>query len=281
MANKELSKTLAKGLQLLVLLSRQKSAVSLEELTSMAGLSKTVCFRLLNTLKETHFVEQDDQSKQYRLGVQNISIGTAALDGLNLRHIALPFMQKIREQSNETVNLSVLDGTDIVFVGRLEARHIISTHHRIGDRLPAHSTCQGKAIMAFIPPDELDELLEQITYTKFTNHTLDSPQALREQLIQIHKRGVAFNEQELETGLWAVAGPILDHRGLPTASLNIALPLVRHSQEEAISKFAPMVAEACQEISRLIGCRNPPPFNLSEPDETAAAGREKPRQDHD
>jgi DNA-binding IclR family transcriptional regulator len=275
MPDKEQSKTLAKGLQLLILLSRQKSSMSLEELTTVAGLSKTVCFRLLTTLKEMHFVDQDDQSKKYRLGVQNISIGAVALDSLNLRRIALPFMQKIRELCNETVNLSVLDGTDIVFVGRLEASHIISTHHRIGDRLPAYATCQGKAILAFTPPEKLDALLAQISFTKLTGNTLDSPQALSAELIQIRERGVAFNEQELENGLWAVAGPILDHRELPVASLNIALPLVRHSREEAISKFAPMVAEACQEISRLVGCPHPPPLNLSKPDETTAADEQK------
>jgi DNA-binding IclR family transcriptional regulator len=268
MPDREQSKTLAKGLLLLVLLSRKKKALSLEELTKVAGLSKTVCFRLLNTLKEMHFVEQESQSKKYRLGVQNISIGAVALESLNLRQIALPFMQKLREVCNETVNLSILDGTDIVFVGRLEASHIINTHHRIGDRLSAYSTCQGKAIMAFTPSEEIEELLTQISFTKFTNNTLDSPEKLKAELGQIRKRGVAFNEQELENGLWAVAGVILDHSDLPIASLNIALPLVRHSRHDAIRKFAPMVAETCKEISRLMGCTNPPEFNIEDLIET-------------
>lgn len=261
MSDKENAKTLAKGLQLLLILSRQKSSKNLEELTALSGMSKTVCFRLLNTLKQMHFVDQDSQSKRYRLGVQNISLGAVALDGLNVRQIALPFMQKLQKQCNETVNLSVLDGTDIVFIARLEASHIVNTHHRIGDRLPAHSTCQGKAIMAFSSQHEIEELLGKITFTKFTGNTLDSPQALTKELAQIRKRGVAFNEQELESGLWAVAGPILDHRDKPIASLNIALPLVRHSRKDAMIKFTPIVAEAVQEISRLMGCQNPPPFD--------------------
>lgn len=261
MSDKEYSKTLAKGLQLLVVLSQQKSSKNLEELTALSGMSKTVCFRLLNTLKQMHFVDQGSQNKRYRLGVQNVSLGAVALDGLNVRQIALPFMQKLQRQCNETVNLSVLDDTDIVFIARLEASHIVNTHHRIGDRLPAHSTCQGKAIMAFCSQEQIDELLEKIIFKKFTDNTLDSPQVLTNELAQIRRRGVAFNEQELESGLWAVAGPILDHRDKPIASLNIALPLVRHSREDAMIKFTPMVAEAVREISRLMGCQNPPPFN--------------------
>lgn len=260
MSEKEQAKTLAKGLSLLVLLSRQETALSLDELTSLSGMSKTVCYRLLSTLKEMNFVEQGSQTKRYRLGAQNISIGAAALSSLSLRHVALPFMEHLREKSNETVNLAVLEGTDIVFVARLEANHIINTRHRIGERLPVYCTCQGKAIMAFSPPENVEWLLSQIDFKAVTEHTLTTPQAIREELALIRRRGIAFNDQELERGLCAVAAPILDYTEYAVASLNISFPLMRHSKQEAVEDFAPVVAKACQEISRLLGCPQPAPF---------------------
>ena len=260
MPDKQKSKTLAKGLNLLILLSRQENPVSLDELTQMSGLSKTVCFRLLATLKDYNFVEQDFQTKQYRLGAQNISIGAAALNSISLRRTALPFMEQLREQTNETVNLSVLDGTDIVFVARLEADHIINTRHRIGEHLPAYCTCQGKAILAFSPNEKRERLISQIDFGAFTEHTLTTPEALKKELAHIREYGIAVNAQELEKGLYAVAAPILDFNGEAIAALNIAFPLMRHSQEDAMDKFAPAVAKACQEISRILGCTQPAPY---------------------
>ena len=261
MPDRQQAKTLANGLNLLVLLSRQEASLGLEELTRLSGLSKTACFRLLATLREMNFVEQDPQSKRYRLGAQNISIGAAALGGLSLRRVALPFMEKLREASNETVNMSVLEGTDIVFVARLEAGHIINTRHRIGERLPVQVTCQGKAIMAFSPPEKLERLLAQIKFRAATEHTLATPAALNKELERIRRRGIALNDQELEKGLCAVAAPILDFSGNAVAAINIAFPLLRHSRQEAIRDFAPAVAQACQEISRLLGCTRPAPFD--------------------
>jgi len=260
MPDRQLAKTLDNGLNLLILLSRQEGDASLDELTKLARQSKTACFRLLATLKERNFVEQDAQSKRYRLGAQNISIGASALNSLSLRHVAMPFMEKLRALSDETVNMSVLEGADIVFVARLEASHIINTRHRIGERLPAHCTCQGKAIMAFSQPEKLERLLGRIDFRAVTEHTLATPQAIKEELDLIRRRGIALNAQELEKGLCAVAAPILDYTGYAVASLNIAFPLLRHSQQEAIEDFAPAVAKACQEISRLLGCTRPAPF---------------------
>ncbi|MCB2190574.1 MAG: IclR family transcriptional regulator [Deltaproteobacteria bacterium] len=263
MPDRQKAKTLTNGLNLLILLSRQEAAASLDELTKLSGLSKTVCFRLLATLKELNFVEQDAQTKRYRLGAQNISIGASALNSLSLRNVAMPFMEQLRSLSDETVNMAVLEGTDIVFVARLEASHIINTRHRIGERLPAHCTCQGKAIMAFSPPETLERLLDQIKFRAATVHTITTPQAIKKELALIRRRGIALNAQELEKGLCAVAAPILDYTGYAVASLNIAFPLLRHSQQEATHDFAPAVAKACQEISRMLGCTQPAPFNPS------------------
>jgi IclR family pca regulon transcriptional regulator len=253
MADKERVKSLEKGLRLLVLLSRQESPLSLDEITRLSGFKKTVCFRLLQTMKDLNFVEQDSKTKNYRLGWQNISIGAATLKDLSLRRVALPFMQKLRQDTGETVNLAILEGTDIVFVERLEADHILGTRNRIGERLPVYCTCMGKAILAFMPPSRQEEIISKIDFRPLTGRTLTTPEQLRRELARVRSEGVAVNDEELEDGLCAIGAPLMDYTGFAVAALNVAFPTFRHSKEKALRNFAPAVKEASRKISTLLG----------------------------
>jgi len=246
-------KGLEKGLRLLVLLSQQNRALSLEEITGSIGYSRTACFRLLQTMKSLGFVEQDLVSKGYRLGARNISVGAAALSNLNLRQIARPFMESLRQETDETVNLSILDGPEIVFIERIEARFIISSQLRIGDRLPAYCTSQGKVILAFLPEGRLEHALALIRFEKRTPKTITSADRLKEEIEKIRASGVALSDEELEIGLCAVAGPIRDLTGQAVAAMNVSFPLFRRSLEEGVRVFSPLLKKACREISALLG----------------------------
>ena len=246
-------KALEKALNLLLLLGRQKSAISLDLITEASRLNKTTCFRLLKTLQDFGFVEQEPGSKNYRLGAQLISLGAAAMQGISLRRLALPYMQKLKDLTQETVNLSVLNGNEIVFIERLEAGHIISTHHRIGDRLPAYSTCMGKAIMAYLPAEKLTPILNSMSFEPMTAKTLQTREAFLEELERVRREGMSYNVEELEKGLCAVGAPIIGYTGEAVAALNVAFPLMRHNLTEALNRFAPEVKKAAEAISRVLG----------------------------
>jgi DNA-binding IclR family transcriptional regulator len=246
-------KSLEKGLNLLLLLGQQKNAMSLDLITQASKLNKTTCFRLLKTLQNLGFVEQEPGSKNYRLGSQVISLGAAATKGLPLRSLALPYMQKLKDLTQETVNLSILHGTEIVFIERLEASHIINTHHNVGERLPAYCTCMGKAIMAYLPREKLAPILESIRFEPITAKTIKSREAFMEELKRVRREGLAFNLEELEQGLCAVSAPLLDYSGEAVAALNVAFPLTRHDLEEALNRIAPQVKSAAEEISKILG----------------------------
>jgi DNA-binding IclR family transcriptional regulator len=246
-------KSLEKGLRLLILLADQKSAVSLEAITSLSGLNKTTCFRLLKTMQDMGFVEQEPGSKRYLLGPRNIALGAVAMNRLHLRHMALPVMKRLKDSLGETINFSVLIGTEIMFIERLEAEHIVSAHHDIGDRLPVHCTCMGKAILAHLPQDRLDLLIDQIQFSPKTANTITSRQALLDELQRIRSEGLSYNLEELEKGLCAVAAPILDYSGHAVAALNVSFPLMRHDKKEALKKFAPQIKKAGIELSGMLG----------------------------
>ena len=245
--------SLEKGLNILSLLSQRGSPIRLEELTRITGMKKTTCFRFLQTLKRLNYVEQDPESKKYWLGTRIISLGLSALNNLNIRKLALPFMKKLREETGETVNLSVLDGTDIVFIERLQSSFIVDSNLHVGSRLPVYCTSMGKAILAHLPEAKVEEILSQIHFEKRTEKTIVSPKSLREELKKVRARGFAINDQELEKGLYAVAAPILNHNGEAIAAMNISFPSVRHPREESIIVFSKMVLKACAEISSSLG----------------------------
>jgi len=246
-------KALEKGLRLLLLLRDQSAPLSLEEITNASGLNKTTCFRLLRTLQDFGFVERAPDSKRYSLGSELISLGAAARKRLSLRRLAQPYMRRLKDQTGETVNLSILDGTEVVFIARLEASHIISTHHRIGDRLPAYCTCMGKAILAHLSRERLSAILEETIFEPKTPATITSRTALLKELARVRREGLAYNMEELEKGLCAVAAPVMGQSGEAVAGLNVAFPLTRHDPQEFIQRFAPQVKQTADQISRLLG----------------------------
>jgi IclR family transcriptional regulator, pca regulon regulatory protein len=251
--DKERVKSLEKALNLLILLSRQTEDISLEDLSRAADISKTTCFRLLQTMKDQNFVEQSPDSKKYRLGPRNISIGAAALSKQSVRDLALPYMDRLRAETDESINLSVLDGSEIVFVERIEGSFIVNSNLRVGSRLPVHCSSMGKVMLAYLPDHKFGRIMDDIHLDRKTSKTIHSRERLLEELAAIRKSGVALNDEELEKGLFAVAGPIRDHSGEAVAALNISFLLVRHGRKKALKGFLPLVQKACREISALLG----------------------------
>jgi IclR family pca regulon transcriptional regulator len=249
-------RALEKGLALLSVLSRQDSELSLERISQISGFSKTTCYRLLQTMRRLHFVTQSDETKGYQLGARNISIGMAAMDRHSVRSISVPYMRRIKAQTNETVNLTILDGVEVVFVERIEANFIINSNLYVGSRLPVHCSSMGKAILAYLPEDTLFSILDKLDFQPHTAKTITSRKQFMEELTRIRTRGIAVNNEELEKGLYAIAAPILDRSGASIAAMNISFPLVRHCIREAMADFVPIIKQACMEISNLMGFKD-------------------------
>lgn len=253
MEDKDYIKSLEKALNLLGLLSRHGSALNLENLVKISGLKKTSCFRILQTLTRSGFVAKDPDTGGYSIGPRMITIGLAALENKGVRELALPVMKEIREKTGATVNLAILSGSEVIFVERLQSTHIIETNLRIGSRLPAYCSSMGKAILAYLPEPELEAILEQLRFEKKTEKTIASIKALKEELRGIRLKGFALNDEELATGLFAIAAPVRDHTGVAVAAINISFPLMRHSKQEAMKIFLPLVLEASRKISSILG----------------------------
>jgi DNA-binding IclR family transcriptional regulator len=162
-------------------------------------------------------------------------------------------MRRIRAQTNETVNLTILDGAEVVFVERIEANFIVNSNLYVGSRLPVHCSSMGKAILAYLSEEKLVQILDKLDFQPRTAKTIITRTQLIEELTGIRSTGTAINNEELEEGLFAIASPIRDHSGEPIAAMNISFPLVRHRIQDTLADFVPIIKEACVEISSLLG----------------------------
>jgi DNA-binding IclR family transcriptional regulator len=248
-------KSLEKGLNIISLLSQHDSPLKLEELVKISGLRKTSCFRILQTLTRSGFALKDKDTGGYFIGPRIISIGLTALENRGIRELALPFMKEIRQKTGATVNLAILNGCDVIFVERLQSAHIVEGNLRVGSRLSTHLSSMGKAILAHLPETEANAVLQQIRFERKTEKTLASIRALKKEMKEIRAAGFAVNNEELATGLFAIAVPLLNHTGVAVAGLNISFLLARHSREEAMQNFRPLMLKAGREISAMMGFR--------------------------
>jgi DNA-binding IclR family transcriptional regulator len=156
MIDRDYIKSLEKGLNIIALLSQHDSPLKLEELVRISGLRKTSCFRILQTLTRSGFALKDKDTGGYFIGPKIISIGLTALENRGIRELAIPFMKEIRQKTGATVNLAILNGSDVIFVERLQSAHIVEGNLRVGSRLSAHLSSMGKVILAHLPETELN-----------------------------------------------------------------------------------------------------------------------------
>jgi len=218
------------------------------QIAEQVGIHKSTTHRLLATLEKRRFVERDPVTGVYHLGIRLLQMAYMTLEQNDLRRISARFLRRLWEQYKETIHLAVLDDVDVVFLDVIESQQRVKLAAAIGQRLPAFATASGKSILACMPDEFVRQVLKR-GMPRHTQHTLDTPDAFFEDLGRVRERGFAFDEQEQEDGITAVAAPILDSNGQPIASVAIAGPAYRLTRERLI-EFGPSVLASARDISQ-------------------------------
>ncbi|WP_022665814.1 IclR family transcriptional regulator [Desulfospira joergensenii] len=253
MPDKDHIKSIEKCFTVLDCLDRAETLLTLEEIVQKTGYKKTTCFRLIKTMMALGLVETAPGTKTYQFGTRLVSLGLSALKNMNLHTYAMPILKRLNDETGETINLTILNGTEILYVERIMSDYLVNINVNIGDRLPVYCASMGKAILAFLPPPRLEQILKQIEYQPKTDRTLLSREALLKELKEIRGRGFAINDEELELGLRAVASPVFNYAGEAFAAVNIAWTTARRPERKAFSEFSGKIISAAREISRLMG----------------------------
>lgn len=236
-----------RSLDILLCFTAQTPELSMTDIAERVRLHKSTTHRLLATLERRRFVERHPRTGLYRLGVQVARLAHVALDHDDLFHLALPWLRRLNEESEENVHLAVLDGTSVVYVHVIEGRRRVKLAAAPGQSLPAHATASGKAILAFLSPAEARDILAH-GMPRSTPNTIQSVEAFLEDARRTRDRGYAVSEQEYESEITALAAPVLDAEGRPLASVSIVGPAYRMTRKR-VRALAPGLLSAVRELS--------------------------------
>ena len=233
--------------------SIREPELGVTELATRLGIGKSTVHRLLATLAGEDLIERDPNSGRYRLGAAVHDLGSAVSAGNNLHAAVVLPMTELRDRTGETVQVGVLDGRDVVYVERLDSPNTLRLFVDVGRRSEANATGTGKCLLAFLPPDQLDRLLDGWELRRRTPHTIASQAQLRRDLRRIRRLGYAVTQNESELGVLSVAAPIRDTAGRVVAAISVAGPIQR--MEHTLPAITRAVTEAGAATSRRLGWR--------------------------
>lgn len=253
MERNNLSTSIIRGCAILTSFTSEKRELGLTEIAQSLQLNKATAHRYLRTLKALGYLEQDPDTSKYRLGIRVLDLGLAVLSSMEAREIALPFLEDLAEELDTSVSMSVLDGDEIVYIERVRSRRLFDIDLHVGSRLPAYCTSMGKVLLAALPRDELDQLVEDLELVVRGPNTITDKQELIRELKLVRRRGYAVNKEELAYGLQSIAAPIHSRTGEIVAAINTALHVRDLSKDELVAKVADRLMATAEQISRRNG----------------------------
>ncbi|WP_127493812.1 IclR family transcriptional regulator [Paenibacillus glycanilyticus] len=244
--------SLDRALSILDLFDERNRELKITEISAQMQLHKSTVHSLLKTLQLHRYIEQDAESGKYRLGMRLLEKGQLLLQGFDIREIARPHLEQLSQETGQTTHLVVQDGSEGVYIDKVEGAKAAIRYSRIGKRVPLHSSAVGKVLAAYLPVTELNRILAAYHYQIQTPHTITNEADLRAELERIRANGVGFDREENEPGVRCTAAPVYDHSGHVSAAVSIST-MVSTVNDEEFAKFAALVVRTADSISKGLG----------------------------
>lgn len=240
---------------ILELLAGSREPLALREVSAQLEAPKSSLLPLLRALTARGYLDRSGAG-QYRLGGRALALGHASAAHRELPELARPLLVELMRRTGETVFLGALsgDGQSVVYVDKVESAQIIRYAAGVGDRRPLHATSSGKAILAYLPPDERETILKALPLVRHTERTVTSLPALRAAIEEVRRAGVCVSLDELVRGASGVAAPVLDRLGRVTGVCSLAGPTER--VRPRLRALAADVKRTARAISALLGHRS-------------------------
>jgi len=258
--------SIEKAIDILFCFNAEHPQLRLTDISAKLGLHKSTAYRLLSLLKKKGLIVSEPNSQLYSLGPSLVELAWVVLRQQDLRSVCRPYLQRLRQTTNETVNLNTRSGNQRVCIEELESEHHIKYSQTVGVTAPLHVGAPGKVLLAFLPPAELDTLLAGLPLSAMTPSTLTDPERLWTELSVVQRRGFAISIGERSPGASAVAAPIWDWSGRPIAAVSVLGPVQRLTYEK-LQALGPLVVQVAQEMSTALGYvpNNEAIDNISQP----------------
>lgn len=242
--------SLERGLSVVNSFSREHPAQTLSEVAQRTDLSRATARRILLTLARLGYVDQ--QGRSFSLTPKILDLGYSFLSSLRVVDVAQPPMERLVEQVHESSSMSVLDGSEIVYVARVPTKRIMTIALALGSRLPAYATSMGRVLLAGLSDEELDYYIRRTRRDKLTPHTVTDRERFRSVVLQCRDDGFALVDQELEEGVRSIAAPVKNGRGEVIAAMNVSCHASRVDVETMLREFKPKLLGTALEISRRV-----------------------------
>lgn len=231
--------------------TESEGELGISVLSKRLGVSKSTVHRIATTLLAEGLLEQNPETDRYRLGIGLFTLGTLVRQRMNVSAEAKPFVTQLRNAVNENVRLAVLQGTNVVYIYDLESTQSVRLRPHLGQTKPAFCSAEGRAILAFTPPEIVDDILAQPLKFR-TNRTVVEPAQIYEGLRKVRAEGFAAEFEESEIGMHCVAAPVFDAEGRAVAAVGIAGPRQRFSQR-TMNNLVPTLKQTAELISGRLG----------------------------
>ena len=245
---------LAKGLRILALFSERRTSLRLTEIVALSNLPMPTAFRLVATLEGEGYLERLPDGA-VRPSAAVLTLGFAALRGLDLVQTSSVILAGLFEQTQQTVNLGILSQDRVVYIARLQSETVLVTANvTVGSTLPAIVTSMGKVLLAFMPEREVEERISAASFEgPWGPNAVRSLPALAQELARVRADGYALQDEELASGLRSIAAPVRQNDGRVIAAVNVAVPARAFSVNDLRTQIREPLLAACAQISLRVG----------------------------
>jgi IclR family transcriptional regulator, pca regulon regulatory protein len=239
--------SLERGLAVINSFSREHPAPTLSEVAQMTGLTRATARRVLLTLAALGYVDQSGRT--FSLTPKVLDLGYSYLSSFHILEFAQAPMERLVEKVKESSSMSVLDGSDVVYVARVPTTRIMTISLALGSRLPAYPTSMGRVLLAGLTDAEIDDYIERTELAELTKHTITDSSHFRAILMKTRAQGYALVDQELEEGVRSLAAPILNAHGMVMAAMNVSCHATRTSLSRMREEYLPHLLSTAAEVS--------------------------------
>lgn len=240
--------SLARGLAVLRAFDKDSPQMSLSELAKITNLNAAVVRRCLNTLCHLGYVVKKD--KLFSLLPEVLNLGYSFIESMNLEEIVRPRLQKMRDETDNSIAFAILSGQDIIFLAYESTRLITRIAAGVGTRFPAYATSAGKVLLAYLDKEQRDEYMKNLKLESITNKTVGSKEKLEKMLAETVNTGYSSTTSELDFGIASVAVPVFGLEQKVIASIVSSTSASRTTEEELTEIIAPQLQEVAMHIER-------------------------------
>lgn len=254
-------KSIDTGLRILALFKDAERPLGVVEIADRLGLGKSHVSRILATMREMGFVQQDGETRKYRVGIEAFAVGSRFLADQSMTRLALPLMRACSEETCHSVFLSIRHGAGCRHILAAEGRHFEGTQWRLGVRLPLHASASGKLFVALAGDAEREALIAHTPLDGYTADTITDRAAFRAEVEAVRRNGWAIARGEAVAGLGACAVPVVGDAEALVAALGVVSPL-RHLPEDVLPLVTDLARHA-QVLSYHLGARAYPECRIA------------------